>query len=88
VRVSDNELQDDDGNVIARFTSHWGACAAMLGEERYVVTCFDWRDQKIKIIGPFFRTRELAEGFMSRQMYDDMRVIPERQIPWLENKSP
>ncbi len=82
MRAYDNQLQTDDGETVATFVSHWGACAAMLGEERYCVTYWDDRDQTVVPIGKLHPSKAAAQVYAeSLHGYYDLRLVPERDIP-------
>jgi hypothetical protein len=84
MRVVGANVYTADGALFGEFSSHSDACRAMFDNERHVVTYFDWRDCKIRILGPVFETRQQAETFATGSLadsYDDLRVIPESQVP-------
>ena len=82
MRAVDNHLEDDDGNVLGEFVSHWGACAAMLGEERHAVTYWDDLRQTVVPVGKLHRTKAEAEAYAAtRTDLHDVRLVPEHDIP-------
>jgi hypothetical protein len=82
MRANGNDLEDDDGTVLGTFLSHWGACAAMLGDERYAVTCWDDRLQTVVPVGKLHPSKAAAQAYAeSLHDYHDLRLVPERDIP-------
>ena len=81
-RVVGDDLCDREGAVLGTFLSHWGACAAMLGEERYAVTFWDDRLQTVVPVGKLHRNKRSAQVYADTlENANDVRLVPERNIP-------
>ncbi len=86
MRAVENRLEDDDGNVLGEFCSHWGACAAMLGEERYTIVEYSTLHNANRPIYRLWRTKAEAEKHAEQYQIVDPWFIPERSIPEEERR--